>query len=248
MYIPLLAIFGLVVGSFLGAYTFRYPRGISVLKGRSVCPKCKKNLVWYDNIPVLSFIFLKGRCRECGKKISLRYPLIELATALGFVGIWFLFLEPVFLIFLILIFSLLMAVFVIDLEQKIVPDELVFAGFGLTVFYLLLVSPSILFTNLAAGFGAALFLLLVHLVTRGRGMGLGDVKFAVFAGTFLGWPMVPIWLFTAFLTGAVVGTILVLAKKVSFGKQIAFGPFLVMSLIIVFIWGEKFINLFFLLS
>ncbi|TEU02142.1 prepilin peptidase [Candidatus Woesebacteria bacterium] len=245
MYIPLLAIFGLVMGSFLGAYTFRYPRGISVLRGRSVCPKCKKNLVWYDNIPVLSFILLKGRCRECGKKISLRYPLIELATALGFVGIWFLFLEPVFLVFLILIFSLLVAVFVIDLEQKIVPDELVFTGFGLTVFYLLLISPSTLFTSLAAGFGAALFLLLVHLATRGRGMGLGDVKFAVFAGTLLGWPMMPVWLFTAFLTGAVVGTILVLAKKVSFGKQIAFGPFLVISLIIVFIWGEKFINLFF---
>jgi len=233
------------MGSFLGAYTFRYPRGISVLRGRSVCPKCKKNLVWYDNIPVLSFILLKGRCRECGKKISLRYPLIELATALGFVGIWFLFLEPVFLVFLILIFSLLVAVFVIDLEQKIVPDELVFTGFGLTVFYLLLISPSTLFTSLAAGFGAALFLLLVHLATRGRGMGLGDVKFAVFAGTLLGWPMMPVWLFTAFLTGAVVGTILVLAKKVSFGKQIAFGPFLVISLIIVFIWGEKFINLFF---
>jgi len=245
MYIPLLAIFGLVVGSFLGAYTFRYPRGISVLRGRSVCPKCKKNLVWYDNIPVLSFVLLKGRCRECGKKISLRYPLIELATALGFVGIWFLFLEPVFLVFLILIFSLLVAVFVIDLEQKIVPDELVFTGFGLTVFYLLLISPSTLFTSLAAGFGAALFLLLVHLATRGRGMGLGDVKFAVFAGTLLGWPMMPVWLFTAFLTGAVVGTILVLAKKVSFGKQIAFGPFLVISLIFVFIWGEKFINLFF---
>jgi len=247
MYIPLLAIFGLVVGSFLGAYTFRYPRGISVLKGRSICPKCKKNLAWHDNIPVLSFLLLKGRCRNCSKSISLRYPLIEIATALGFVGIWFLSLEPVFLIFLILIFSLLVVIFVIDLEQKIVPDEVVFAGFGLTVFYLLLISPSTLFTSLAAGFGAALFLLLVHLATRGRGMGLGDVKFAVFAGTFLGWPIVPIWLFTAFLTGAVVGTILVLAKKASFGKQIAFGPFLVISLIIVFIWGEKFINLFFLL-
>jgi len=164
---------------------------------------------------------------------------------LGFVGIWFLSLEPVFLIFLILIFSLLVAIFVIDLEQKIVPDELVFTGFGLTVFYLLLISPSTLFTSLAAGFGAALFLLLVHLATRGRGMGLGDVKFAVFAGTFLGWPMMPVWLFTAFLTGAVVGTILVLARKVSFGKQIAFGPFLAISLIIVFIWGEKLINLFF---
>lgn len=245
MYIPLLAIFGLVVGSFLGAYTFRYPRGISVLKGRSVCPKCKKNLAWYDNIPVLSFFLLKGRCRECGKGISPRYPLIELATALGFVGIWFLSLGPVFSVFLILIFSLLVAVFVIDLEQKIVPDELVFTGFGLTVFYLLLVSSSTLFINLAAGLGAALFLLLVHLITRGRGMGLGDVKLAVFAGTFLGWPMVPIWLFTAFLTGAIVGTILVLAKKASFGKQIAFGPFLVISLIIVFIWGDKFINLFF---
>ncbi|MCK4588633.1 prepilin peptidase [Candidatus Woesebacteria bacterium] len=247
MYIPLLAIFGLVVGSFLGAYTFRYPRGISVLKGRSVCPKCKKNLAWYDNIPILSFLFLKGQCRNCSKSISLRYPLIELATALGFVGIWSLSLGPVFSVFLILVFSLLVAVFVIDLEQKIVPDELVFTGFGLTVFYLLLASPSILFTNLTAGFGAALFLLLVHLATRGRGMGLGDVKLAVFIGTLLGWPMTLVWLFTAFLTGAVVGTILVLAKKVSFGKQIAFGPFLVMSLIIVFIWGERFINLFFLL-
>lgn len=245
MQIPFLAVFGLVVGSFLGAYTFRYPRGISVLKGRSTCPKCKKSLTWYDNIPILSFLLLKGRCRSCRKSISLRYPLIELTTALGFVGIWFLYLGPVYFVFLALIFALLVAIFVIDLEQKIVPDELVFAGFGLTVFYRLSVSPSTLFTSLAAGFGAALFLLLIHLATRGRGMGLGDVKLAVFAGTLLGWPMTPVWLFTAFLTGAVVGTILVLAKKVSFGKQIAFGPFLVMSLIIVFFWGEKLINLFF---
>lgn len=201
--------------------------------------------MWYDNIPVLSFLLLKGRCRNCSKKISLRYPLIELATASGFVGIWFLYLEPVFLIFLILIFSLLVAIFVIDLEQKIVPDELVFAGFVIVIVFWLIVKPSILYIYLFSGFAAALFLLLIHLATRGRGMGLGDVKFAVFAGTLLGWPMMPMWLFIAFLTGAVVGTILVLAKKLSFGKQIAFGPFLVMSLIIVFIWGEKLINLFF---
>jgi len=245
MYISLLAIFGLVVGSFLGAYTYRYPRGISVLRGRSVCPKCKKNLVWYDNLPILSFLLLRGRCRRCGKRISWRYPAIELTTALGFVAAGRLAPNWLVLAVLLIIFSLLVAIFVIDLEEKTIPDELVFLGFGLTMFYLFLADSPGLFVNLAVGFGTALFLLFVHLASRGRGMGLGDVKLAVFGGTLLGWPEAAIWLFVAFLTGAVVGTILVLAKKAAFGKPIAFGPFLVVSLIIVSIWGEKLVNLVF---
>lgn len=225
MYIALLAVFGLIVGSFLGAFTYRYPRGISILTGRSYCPSCKKKLAWYDNIPLISFIFLKGKCRNCGKRISWRDPAIELATGLGFVGIWFLHSDFISLPFLLLAFSLLIAIFVIDLESKVIPDELVFLGFGLVVFFLLVSRPASFFANLAAGFGAAAFLLLLNLATRGKGMGLGDVKFAVFGGSLLGWPGTVVWLFLAFLTGAVVGSILILAKKLSFGKQIAFGPF-----------------------
>lgn len=245
MTLVLLAI-GLIVGSFLGAYTFRYPRGISVLKGRSYCPKCKKSLAWYDNIPLFSFVLLRGKCRQCSQKVSWRYPAIELATALGFVGAGFLAPNLATLATLLILFSLMLSIFVIDLEAKMIPDELAFLGFGLVMFYLLLINPSPLFTSLAAGFAAALFLLLIHLATRGRGMGLGDVKLAVFAGTLLGWPMMSIWLFTAFLTGAVVGTILVLTKKASFGKQIAFGPFLVIALIITLVWGKSLLNWLFL--
>ena len=242
----LLAAVGLVVGSFLGAFTYRFPRRMSVLKGRSLCPKCRKSLTWYDNIPVFSFLLLRGRCRKCGKGISPRYPLIELATTLGFVGIWILGFELAFTVFLLLVFSILMAVFVIDLEEKVIPDQLSFFGLVVVLLFLLATKPSTLYLNLFSGFIAALFLLLVHLATQGRGMGLGDVKFAVFAGTFLGWPKIPVWLFIAFLTGAIVGTILVLVKKASFGKQIAFGPFLVVSLIVAFIWGNQLLNWLFL--
>ena len=240
-----LFVLGLIIGSFLSSYTYRLPRGRTIIKGRSICPSCKKKIHWYDNLPLLSYLLLKGKCRNCGKKISIRYPLIELTTGLGFVGVWFLSDGFVSLLFWLFLFSLLLAIFVIDLEAKIIPDELIFAGFIASTFFLLVVKPSDFYIHLFSGFVAASFLLLVHILTRGRGMRLGDVKFALFGGILLGWPLSLVWLFGAFLTGALVGSILILAKKTSFGKQIAFGPFLVLSLIIVLIWGENLFNLLF---
>lgn len=265
-FIALIFILGLIVGSFLSAFTYRLPRRIELVFARSFCPQCKKKIAWYDNIPLFSYLNLKGRCRKCHKKISLRYPAIELSTGLSFVVIffivvncaaalqagffrgtascgWVLNLGISTLPFLLLVASSLVAIFVIDLERQIIPDSLVFFLFLITIFALLLTSSPTLFTSLATGFGAALFLLLVNLVTRGRGMGLGDVKFALFAGTLVGWPQVLVWLYGAFIIGAVVGLTLIALGKAKFGKHIPFGPFLVVSLFITLIWGNSLANL-----
>ena len=260
----LLIIYGLIAGSFLTAYTYRLPLGMSIKKGRSICPNCKKKITWYDNIPLLSFLLLRGKCRECGKKISFRYPLIELVSAAGFVGVnylasscggnpllssnlicsWQSRLGVFGLPFMLLIFLTVLMIFIIDLEKRIIPDELSFFGLVLVFLSLLLADPSSLYVHLLTGLGAGVFILLIHIITSGKGMGLGDVKLALFVGTLLGWPGTVVWMFGAFLTGAVVGTILILFKKMTFGKQIAFGPFLIISLIITLIWGEVLLRLY----
>jgi leader peptidase (prepilin peptidase)/N-methyltransferase len=254
----LLVIFGFLVGSFLSAYTYRLPLGKSIRSGRSKCPNCKEIIVWYDNIPLLSFLLLKGKCRKCGRKISIRYPVIELTSAMGFVGIYYLLvacgstsllssnlicswqttLGMLSLPFLLLVFMIVLMIFIIDLEKKIIPDELSLFGLVFVFLSLLLIDPSKLYIHLLAGFGAGVFLLLIHIMTSGKGMGLGDVKLALFLGSLLGWPWTVVWIFGAFLTGAIVGSILILIKKISFGKQVAFGPFLILSLVITLIWGE----------
>src|SRR3990172_8718504 len=119
-------ILGLAVGSFLSAYTWRWPRGISIAKGRSICPKCKKQIAWYDNIPLFSYLILGGRCRNCHKKISLRYPLIEFSTAVlfilvvnllgGFGKLGFLLTTSY-----LLLATILIAIFIIDFENQLIP-------------------------------------------------------------------------------------------------------------------------------
>jgi len=221
---------GLVIGSFIGAYTYRYPRNISIAKGRSFCPKCKKKISWFDNIPIGSFLFLKGRCRRCGKKISLRYPLIELTGAVGFVA----FAPNVFLIFT---FCLLLAIFIIDLEEKLIPDELVFTGV-LAAFLVFLLTDFNFYANLLAGLGAAGFLLLINLASQGRGMGLGDVKLALFLGVLLGPTNTILWLFVSFWLGGAIGLGLLFLGKARLKQEIAFGPFLISAFFVILIWGE----------
>lgn len=237
----IVALLGLTIGSFLGALTYRKPRRISVINGRSFCPHCKAKIVWYDNIPLLSFFCLGGRCRTCGKKISFRYVAIETLTAVIFLALFRYFGFPLFF-YLATIAFFLIAIFIIDLEHKIIPDELVFWGILIVFAFLLFFSPNLLFKNLLVGFVASFSFLLIHLVTRGRGMGLGDVKFVVLGGLILGWPETPVWLFLAFASGAVIGVILILLRKTKFGREIAFGPFLAGSLLLTIFWGEKILS------
>lgn len=213
-----LFILGLIVGSFLAAFTYRFPRGISIRKGRSFCPCCRVTIGWRDNIPLFSYLLLGGRCRHCHKKISPRYPLIEIATALIFV-----FIGPN--IFLLTVSCLLIAIAIIDIEEMIIPDELVFAGLGLT--FLFKLASSDFYASFFAGSAGAVFLLLIHLITRGRGMGLGDVKLVLLLGSVLGISLLPLFLLVSFLTGGAVASILLVTGRANMKQRIAFGPFLV---------------------
>lgn len=244
-----LFVFGLAIGSFLGALTYRAPLNIKISKGRSKCPKCHNTIAWYDNIPLISFLLLGGKCRFCKKSISSRYPVIELATGIIFVLI-FLFRDSisqninwlngmgVFLVPTALVIgALLLAVAVIDWEHQLILDEFVFVGLFLVLILFLYLDFQQLFVNLLSGVIAALFLLSIHLLTLGRGMGLGDVKLAVFVGAVLGPPLTLLWIFLAFIIGGVVGVILLGLGKAKMKQKIAFGPFLVVSAFLVIFFG-----------
>lgn len=228
----LLFISGLIIGSFLAAFSYRFPRNITIKKGRSFCPNCKHTIAWFDNIPVLSYLILDGKCRHCRTKISIRYPLIELLTAVIFVltGLNY---------FLLLIASILILILVIDWEHMIIPDELVYSGVVIFVIYVIVTDQNFLFVNLLSGFSSALFLLFVHAITRGQGMGLGDVKLAILIGALLGFRFSPIWLLLSFLTGGIIAAILLMSKKAKLKERIAFGPFLVVGYFLTTIWGNN---------
>jgi len=226
-------VFGLVIGSFLNCVIYRLEEGKSFLKGRSFCPKCKHILGWQDLIPVLSFIFLKGKCRYCNKKVSWQYPLVEFATGILFLlvclnfGIWN--LEP---FYYLLISSLLIIIFVFDLKHYIIPDGVVYtaivASFAYNLVYSLFAihNPQFFLQSLLAAFLAAGFFLLIVLVSKGQWMGVGDIKLAFLMGLFLGWPNILIALFSAFFIGAVVGIGLIILKKKGLKSEVPFGPFL----------------------
>jgi prepilin signal peptidase PulO-like enzyme (type II secretory pathway) len=235
-----LFILGLIFGSFASALTWRYPNGISIKKGRSICPNCRKQIAWFDNIPLFSFILLGGKCRNCGKPISFRYPFIELTTGIGFLILGIIIPLDIFkLIYVLILFVVLFSIFITDLENQIIPDSFVFFGIAVSVIYFTIAGGTAIFDALFVGFTAALILLTIHLVTKGRGMGLGDVKFAVLGGLIVGPKLFLIWLLLAFLTGAAVGIILILGKKAGLKSQIAFGPFLVLAIPLALIYGEK---------
>jgi prepilin signal peptidase PulO-like enzyme (type II secretory pathway) len=240
MFLQFIFIFalGTVFGSFVSALTWRYPRDISTMHGRSLCPKCRDQIRWFDNIPLLSFLFLRGKCRNCKRNISLRYPLIELATGLGFVAILYFATTVQDTVIFTILFLILEAIFIIDLEHQIIPDSFVFTGIVIALMYFF-IKGTFPISNFLVGLTASVFLLLIHLITKGRGMGLGDVKFAVFGGFLVGSRLFLIWLFLAFLTGAVTGIILILGKKAGMKSHIAFGPFLVAAIPLTFVYGEK---------
>lgn len=234
--VVLLSLIGLVIGSFLGALTYRLPRKISIAKGRSICPNCKKTIHAYDNIPLLSYIILGGKCRNCKHKISLRYPLIEAVTALIFVAIGFNIINLFFA-------TILLAIFVIDLEHQIIPDELVNIGLAALILILLVTGSEELFPRLLSGFLSGSLILLLNLITKGKGMGLGDAKLALLLGSFFVPPFFLVWLFFSFASGAAVGVVLILGGISKLKTRIAFGPFLIIGAILAMLYGASFLNL-----
>jgi len=239
-----LFLLGLCVGSFLNCWVYRLNHGLSVMRGRSFCPKCRHQLAWRDNIPLLSFLFLRGRCRCCHSPIASYYPLVELAAGLLTILISQLSnYELLITGYYLLIAYALLAIFVSDWLYQTIPDQFVYPAIILTGFYLLITNYGLLITNLFSGLAAAGFFGALVWLTKGKGMGLGDVKLAGSMGLILGWPRIALAIILAFLTGAIVGVILVLLNKKTMRSQIAFGPFLIAATFISLFWGEKIIKI-----
>lgn len=235
-----LFVVGVVVGSFINCVVFRLNHNLSPLRGRSICPKCKHQLAWRDNIPLISFILLGEKCRYCHKPISWQYPLVELASAIFTVAvIQFAGYELRVTSYELLITYSLIAIFVSDLLYGTIPDEVVGFGVIVTLIFLVLQSPFSLVSNFFTGIMVAAFFLFLVLITRHKGMGMGDVKFALLMGLILGWPKIIVALSLAFLTGAIAGVILILFGKKGFGQTIPFGPFLSMATWVAIFLGKQ---------
>lgn len=245
-------LFGLAVGSFLNVLIDRLPRDESIIKGRSYCDNCKKPLLWCDLIPLFSFVLLKGKCRHCRSPISLYYPIVELTTGILFVLVFLFFSQEgimnhelrimglISVIYYLFIVPCLIVVFFTDLKYGIIPDRIVYPAILVSLLYLFIIPNSLFMIHVLSGLGAFLFFLFLYIITRGRGMGFGDVKLVFLLGLFLGWPYIIVALYFAFLTGAIVGCILILwRKKKLTGGTIPFGPFLVLGAIIAMFWGTR---------
>jgi len=227
-----LFLLGLCSGSFISCLVYRVNHDLPFFKGRSVCDSCQKQLRWFDNLPLVSFLLLRGRCRFCHSPISWQYPLVELAV--GFLTVYFIYFQ--FGIWNLLLSYSLIAIFLSDLNYSTIPDHFLYPAF---IFALISQLPHFLFINLAVGFGTAAFFWGLNRLTKGRGMAMGDVKLAGLMGFLLGFPLILVALYFAFLTGAVVGVILILLGKKKFGEQIPFGPFLVVGTFVAWWWGGE---------
>ena len=191
----LAALVGLSLGSFLNVVITRLPEGEAVWRGRSRCPRCRQPLAWYDNIPLVSFVWLKGRCRACGAGIPWRYPLVELAGGLLVLALWNTFPHQPILLAYVPFGLALVALTVIDLEHRLLPDAITLPGIILGL-VLSLALPHLSFLDAIAGAvgGAALFggiAWLYEKLTGRRGLGQGDVKLLAMIGAFLGWGRCP---------------------------------------------------------
>ena len=234
-------IFGSIWGSFCNVCIYRLPYNESVIKGRSFCPSCKNQINWYDNIPFLSFIFLKGKCRNCEYKISFQYFLVELVAAISFLVIYFLYGISITTLLLIILSIFFIIIFFIDLKHFIIPNELTFPlmiiGFiksfdpnlNQTIF------PNYINSILGGFFGYILIWLVVIIYEKFRkkeGMGLGDAKLMASIGFWFGWTSIP---FTIFLSSFialvfVIPSLLNKTRKIS--SQIPFGPYIIIGCII----------------
>lgn len=256
-------LFGFIVGSFSNALIWRMHSGESIVKGRSHCVHCGHTLAWYDLIPMVSFVMLRGHCRYCAVPISLQYPLVEVLNAalLAFITWHALqFINPstdfifyiVYTVFLAIVFSGLLVILVYDLKHYLIPDNVLFPltlvsgvwyGVG-TIFFDFYTGPEMLNAAYAALIALSFFLVL-FLVSAGRWMGFGDVKLAFFMGLFLGYPAILVALFFAFTSGAIIGVALIALKMKTIKSQVPFGPFLIAGTFVAFFWSNQIVSWYF---
>ena len=258
------ALAGLVIGSFLNVCIHRIPRRKSVIRPRSHCPNCSKPILARDNIPLLSFLLLRGRCRSCQARISFRYPSVEGATAALFLAAWLRFGWSSTLAVCWVFLALILTLSVIDLYHRILPDVLTLGGLAAGVLLSPLQDPEFFhwaprsallpawdhvgFSLLGAGLGGGFLWLIAALYRRFSGvdgMGLGDVKMTAMLGAFLGWRCAWLSVFVGSVLGAAAGSIYMRARSKGRGYPLPFGAFLGVAAAAAALWGPAMLRWYF---
>jgi len=236
-------VFGAIIGSFLTVVAHRVPDRVSIVMPGSACPSCGHELRWRDNVPILSWVFLRGRCAACGARVSARYPAIEAATALVFGAVVAVRGLDEQLILELPFAAVLIVLAVIDIQHRVVPNPIVLIAGCYAVVAGALVDPSALPGQLIAGAAAFAAFLLIALAYP-AGMGMGDVKLAAIMGLFLGLSVIPAML-VAFLTGSVVGVVVMARGGVGERKRaLPFVPFLALGGLVGLLAGPELIDLY----
>ena len=241
-------------GSFANVCIYRLPKGQGVVSGRSHCPKCKKQIVWYDNIPIISYFLLGGKCRKCKKKISIQYSLVEFISILSFFMIYYLYGITLTTLLLMILSLSLIVIFFIDLKHSIIPNSITFPMMALGFIKsfdpnLDSIFPNYILSLLGGLFGYGIFwsiTLFYTQIIKKEGMGLGDAKLLSVFGFWFGLKAVPFVIFLS-STIALISVIPDLMKKSkSMSSQIPFGPYIILGALIYLIFEKKIDNLFYL--
>ncbi len=229
---------GAIIGSFLNVCIYRLPRKESIVFPFSHCPHCKKLIPFYFNIPILSFLILRGKCKQCKGSIHFQYPLVELANALGYLYIFSAFGYGWNSVIYALLFSALLVVTFIDLMHKIIPDSITLPGIGIGILAASTVLPPGFVNSLIGLFlGGGLFYL-IAVLSRG-GMGGGDIKLIAMIGAFLGWQNVLLTIFVGALVGSLVGIFLMIFRGKGRKYAVPFGPFLALGAVVSILWNQE---------
>lgn len=235
--------FGAAIGSFLNVVIFRIPNGYRLnLPSRSACVSCKRKLHWYENVPILGYVFLRGRCQSCGIAISPRYPIVELLTAVLFFAVYRYFglsiATPYFWYFA----AALVAITFIDLDHRIIPDVISFPGIAVG-FIFSFAAPELGFLRSGLGIALGGFLFwfmgwIYERITGREGLGFGDVKMLAMIGAFLGPKGVFGTIVISSMVGSVVGIILMVVQKKDLKLAVPYGPFLAIGALVQLFWGD----------
>jgi len=236
----MVGLFGLVVGSFANVCVHRIPLGESVVHPRSRCPSCGTMIAWYDNLPLLSWLLLRGRCRHCGSSISVRYPLLELLMGLSWAALAWHFGPTLMLAEAIVLITLLWILTLIDLETFLLPNVLTLPGIAVGLLFSWLQGDAIdALIGAAAGYGSFwLIARLFLMATKREGMGYGDFKLLAMLGAFMGWQALPFIVLISSLAGALIGSLFLLLSRRGFRTEIPYGPYLAAAGMIWFLWGK----------
>ena len=238
---------GLCLGSFSNVCIYRLPKNKQIISGRSFCPRCKKKLNWFDNLPLISFLLLNGKCRKCKKVIPLKYFVVEIITGITLLLIYLNYNDLSTIIFLSILSLLFIIIFFIDLENFIIPDSLNFSIMALALFKNFLPISDTSFIQdinqsiIGGMVGYSIIWLIIYLykkIKKIEGMGLGDAKLMAGIGLLFGWQSVPFVLFISALLGLIFVLPSLINKQKNMSSEISFGPFIIAACLIYFTYGD----------